>query len=728
MSSAPIRNRALERSADDALRRIFGFIAFYSLLILCGFVVLTAACGLTWWVLGTLIPALLHHLKLVVLLLVMLAGIWGVALLVGGILIEPLFRVEKSNPETVRIVTKQDAPELFELIEETAREVGTSMPKTVYLTPEADACVFFDASYWGLFKGAEKNLSIGAGLMADLSRSEFKAVLAHEFGHVAQSAMRCGSAVWMLNQMIDLLLSSRSRFDGRIDAWAQADSRLWRLFGSAAKRLLRFIRSLVLKRWLRVRKADLSLSRQMEFDADAAAGRTAGIGNTISMLAKLPVLSRRQTLCGRLLNEFCREKGELLTDFWGAYRSLENLFERNDGVRLSAAQKLAAIPAGFEGSDAWLSLEDVWDTHPAIADRIEALRRLEGGTAENAVQEAGSDAPAMSLIPASMARTVGAEAVSAVMSAEPKRTAKTNESQETSQFALWAAGEFARYIPPISLAPYIDRDLVEFDLSRAIENALAAPQPDPFVPANNADVRQYAAALEDASVLHDILLSRREAEALRYGSIRLVDLHSKNLDEALSQPLALAEERLQSLEPRVRTIDEAVFKWLYSHEKPADRGAVARAYCDIFYAQSFLSSADALADRGERLQAWLDRVNEQLLDAKKAEAEVFMKETSALMDDVTALLPYIDWDALEDVEDASGLEELRRTADTFVAKDEKEAEETVETRTLTSFAQNIVHLHEALRLVARGFIADRVYELRAAGPDMAGPGSTGKEA
>lgn len=63
MSSAPIRNRALERSADDALRRIFGFIAFYSLFIFLGLLVLTAACGLTWWVLGTLIPALLHHLK-----------------------------------------------------------------------------------------------------------------------------------------------------------------------------------------------------------------------------------------------------------------------------------------------------------------------------------------------------------------------------------------------------------------------------------------------------------------------------------------------------------------------------------------------------------------------------------------------------------------------------------------------------------------------------------------
>lgn len=728
MSSASIRNPALERSADAALRRIFGFIAFYSLLIFCGLIVLIAACGLTWWVLGTLIPALFQHLKLVVLLLVMLAGIWGVALLVGGILIEPLFRIEKSSPGRARIVTKQEAPELFGLIEETVHEVGASMPKTVYITPDADACVFFDASYWGLFKGAEKNLSIGMGLMADLSRSEFKAVLAHEFGHVAQSAMRCGSAVWILNQMIDALLSSRSRFDERIDAWAQADSRLWRLFGSAAKRLLRFIRGLVLKRWIKLKKADLSLSRQMEFDADAAAGRTAGITNTISMLAKLPVLSRRQTLCSRLIAQFYREKGELLTDFWGAYRSLEHLFERNDGVRLSALEPLAMIPAGFEGSDARLSLEDVWDTHPVIADRIEALRRLAGDASEDDAQGAESHSPAMSLIPAALAMAVGAEALSAVTGVDPTRAGKTKESRGTSQFAVWAQGEFSRYIPPVSLAPYVDRDLVEFDLSTAIENALAAPQPDPFIPANDADVRQYAAALEDAGALRDILLSRREAEALRYGSIRVEDLNSKNLDEALSQPMALAEEQLQSLEPRVRTLDEAVFKWLYSHEKLADRGAVARSYCDIFYAQSFLSSADTLADRGERLQAWLDRVNEQLLDAKKAEAEVFMKETSALMDDVTALLPYINWDALEDVEDAAGLQELRRTADSFVAKDENEAEETVETRTLTSFAQNIVHLHETLRQAARGFIADRVYELRAAGPDMTGLGSSEEDA
>ena len=66
----------------------------------------------------------------------------------------------------------------------------------------------------------------------------------------------------------------------------------------------------------------------------------------------------------------------------------------------------------------------------------------------------------------------------------------------------------------------------------AIENELQAPQPDPFVPANDADVRQYAATLEDAGALRDILLGRREAEALRYGSIRLHSARGSEFEES----------------------------------------------------------------------------------------------------------------------------------------------------------------------------------------------------
>lgn len=98
-----------------------------------------------------------------------------------------------------------------------------------------------------------------------------------------------------------------------------------------------------------------------------------------------------------------------------------------------------------------------------IADRIEALRRLDGSAAENDAQAAGSHSPAMSLIPAVLALAVGAEAVSAVTGADPTRVGKTKESRGTTQFAFWAAGEFSRYIPPISLASYVDRDIVEFD-------------------------------------------------------------------------------------------------------------------------------------------------------------------------------------------------------------------------------------------------------------------------
>lgn len=167
-----------------------------------------------------------------------------------------------------------------------------------------------------------------------------------------------------------------------------------------------------------------------------------------------------------------------------------------------------------------------------IADRIEALRRLAGDASGDDAQGAESHSPAMSLIPAALAMAVGAEALSVVTGADPTRAGKTKESRETSQFAVWAQGEFSRYIPPVSLAPYVDRDLVEFDLSTAIENALAAPQPDPFFPANDADVRQYAAALEDAGALRDILLGRREAEALRYGSIQLHSARGSEFEES----------------------------------------------------------------------------------------------------------------------------------------------------------------------------------------------------
>ena len=56
------------------------------------------------------------------------------------------------------------------------------------------------------FLPTPKNLQIGLGLLNVLNLSEFKAVLAHEFGHFTQKSMRVGSYVYIANRfMIDMV-------------------------------------------------------------------------------------------------------------------------------------------------------------------------------------------------------------------------------------------------------------------------------------------------------------------------------------------------------------------------------------------------------------------------------------------------------------------------------------------------------------------------------------------
>lgn len=709
----------LDESARKALRRIIGFLCFYSLLIVCGGLLFAAAAWATQWVLCSLIPSFARHLKIVALLLIGLIGLWAVTLLIGGALIRPLFIVAKRTPEASREIEPSDAPALFELIRSVAQASGTAIPKHVYLTADADAYVFFDASYWGLRRSAPKNLAVGMGLMIGLSQTEFKALLAHEFGHFSQTGMQYGSAVWMLSQMIDDLLNHRSRLDIWIEDCAKADRLLLKLFGAAAQSVLRGIRRLVWSRWLLVKKADLSLSRRMEFDADAAGARIAGIGAAISMLAKLPVIERRHALYCQLLGEFYREKSELVPDFWKGCEALEDLMSGNDGVVLKPGIGLRSLPANF-GSASRLRIEDAWNTHPALRERIDTLRRLAHSTdAPLKSEENRSEKlrPALELIPAQLARATGLDEAAAITGAIRLAQSLLKPSPEEdaavlSRFHRWAAGEFERFILPLAYEAYFDRPVVEFDLLCAVQSAEKAEPPNPFIAANDAEVREYAAACSDCEMLAAIADGRREAASLRYDDIVIADLADCDLREVLARPTALAASRKAMLSTRAKAIDEAVFKWLYAQSDPTEKQQLASAYCDLFYSQAFLEAAGDLAHRAQRLQTWLDRVNAQLLDAKRSEADAFMKQTEALMNDVTQLLPSIDWDALSGVADETELEALRATSKTFFADPANEDDDSVETKSLTGFAVNIVAVHEMLRQAASRFISRRAAQLR----------------
>ena len=70
-----------------------------------------------------------------------------------------------------------------------------------------------------MFFPVRKNLQIGLGLVNIVSVSEFKAVMAHEFGHFSQRSMKVGSYVYNVNKVIFNMLYENESYQKLISGW-----------------------------------------------------------------------------------------------------------------------------------------------------------------------------------------------------------------------------------------------------------------------------------------------------------------------------------------------------------------------------------------------------------------------------------------------------------------------------------------------------------------------------
>lgn len=149
----------------------------------------------------------------------------GGGLIVSGLtilffLVKFLFSSNKFDRNHLTEITKKDHPQVFAIIEEIVKQVSTTFPKKVYLSNEVNASVFYDSNFWSMFLPVKKNLIIGLGLMNSVTQQEFKAILAHEFGHFSQKSMKVGSYVYQVNQIIYNILYKNDSFDNIISKTA----------------------------------------------------------------------------------------------------------------------------------------------------------------------------------------------------------------------------------------------------------------------------------------------------------------------------------------------------------------------------------------------------------------------------------------------------------------------------------------------------------------------------
>lgn len=109
-------------------------------------------------------------------------------------LVKGFFKRPAVNRDTYVEVTDDDHPLLFDFLHQLCDELGAPFPHRVYVCPDVIAEYTVGTSLLSLVAEPRRELLVGMGLVNCTNLSEFKAVLAHEFGqfcHLGRTKSYC---------------------------------------------------------------------------------------------------------------------------------------------------------------------------------------------------------------------------------------------------------------------------------------------------------------------------------------------------------------------------------------------------------------------------------------------------------------------------------------------------------------------------------------------------------
>src|SRR5436190_349521 len=98
-------------------------------------------------------------------------------------------------------------------------EPSLAFRKHIFIFADVNAGVFYHSSFWSMFLPVRKNLEIGLGFVNSVNISEFKAVMAHEFGHFSQRSMKLGSFTYNVNKVIYNMLYDNNSYSSFLQKW-----------------------------------------------------------------------------------------------------------------------------------------------------------------------------------------------------------------------------------------------------------------------------------------------------------------------------------------------------------------------------------------------------------------------------------------------------------------------------------------------------------------------------
>lgn len=304
-------------------------------------------------------------------------GLIGLGIMVFVFLIKFLFAVSRHDNSGSVEITEAEQPRLFAFIRQLTKDVATPFPKKIYLSPDVNASVFYNSSFWSMFLPIRKNLQIGLGLVNSLNVSEFKAVMAHEFGHFSQRSMKLGSFVYNVNKIIHNMLFQNQGYSNALSGWGNVDG-IFAIFAQITVSIARGIQWVLGQVYAVINKSYMRLSREMEFHADAVAASVSGSRSLVTALNRIEFANSGYNITLEKCNELFKQK-----------KISSNIYENQKTVLKQLAQDFKldienGIPVVNEkflqdNNNSRVNFKDQWASHPATEDRVKHLNDLAVG-------------------------------------------------------------------------------------------------------------------------------------------------------------------------------------------------------------------------------------------------------------------------------------------------------------------------------------------------------------
>ncbi len=570
MDREEIRNN-IRKEATNVLMQVVLFVIYYILLMVLGIALFVGAGLITAFTWQFIVALLGISIRLFIIAISIFIMMWLACFRIGWFLIRPLFVSYNGSNEDQLEILNADAPQLFTMVREIARATGNKMPKHVYLTADVNASVSYNSvGVWTLFLPVRKNLTVGIGLLHGLNQSELKAVLSHEFGHFSQGSMRVGIITYKLLLII-----------GDMMRHAQAD-----LENDAVSHTLSFITKRTIAFYNHIEKRNRSLSRYMEFEADAVACHIADAKSHISALCKIEIMSSRFAVYEQMVFELLKEKNSV-RHYLDGYSFVCELLSKDEGLDISSCDTLLAPMGDSVLFPSRISIIDGWNTHPSLSERIDNAQ-LFAKDGENINTDS-----AAALIETSVLDNVGLKHQKC-LATKLSHTIHWTKGLEHDDFTLWASKQLAERKLPHFVHPFIEKRIASFQIP-SDEDITSENVDYPFTQENRNLILEYRRAVNDWQTLSGI--KSKEYDVTKF-------LYNRKLYNDAKEPLAFHKAYLDPLFNRCKELDIKIFKYLFN--KADDKRLLKTTYWMLMYASDALQALEPLRTYATDVKQGLD--------------------------------------------------------------------------------------------------------------------------